>query len=250
MDVNVTEAFILNTKDYGESDRLITFYTRARGKLKGIAKGARRSKKRFANTFEPCSLVELGYRERRSLVWIEACKLVEPHLALRTELDRWGYGALVSEIVMEMAPEGDPHPELFSLMKATLAQLCEDRDPLNVVLLFAFRFLDLMGYLPVLESCSVCQLPLKAATRWLWQMDQGVLTCPEHPLGPESCIALDLGTLALIQHSRLLPLDRLWRLRLVQERKIPLLYGLADWIRGQIRKDLKSFKLLEQVQSA
>lgn len=245
-----SEAVVLVVKDYGESDRLITFYTRAKGRLRGIAKGARRSRKRFAHVFEPCSLVELTYRERNSLLWIEGCKLLESYLPLRTEIERWGSGALVCEVMLEMVPEGEHQPELFLLLTETLYRLSEDRDSLNVVLLFLFRFLDMMGYLPALESCKICQRPLTQAIRWWWCMNEGVLLCPEHRTTSEDVIKLDLGTLILIQHSRRLPLERVWRLRFLQEKKSLLLHGLTGWIRAHIRKELKSLRMLEQVQSA
>lgn len=250
MNIVETEAVILNTRDYGESDRLISFYTRTGGRLRGIAKGARRSRRRFVNTFEPNSVVHLAYKERKSLIWIDACKLLEPHLGLRVEVERWGYAALVSEIMLEMVPEGDAQEELFLLLKGTLQRLSEDRDPLNVSLLFLFRFLDLMGVLPTLESCSVCCRPLKNATQWWWRMGPGALDCSEHRVRFEGALQLDLGTLVLIGQSRHLPLDRIWRLHLRQERKIPLLQALLNWIMDYIRKDLKSLTLLEQVQSA
>jgi DNA repair protein RecO (recombination protein O) len=249
MKISETEAIILNTRDYGESDRLVSLYTRSRGRLQGIAKGARRSRKRFANTLEPCSLVELHFREKGSLVWLESCKLVEPFLSLRTEVVRWGFAALVSEIVMEMVPEGDPQPESFELLKETLHQLCEDKDPLNVVLLFIFRFQDNMGYLPALESCGLCGRSLRSATKWYWQMERGLLACSDHPVERERALELDLGTLLLIGQCRSLSLDRIWRLRFLHDRKVQLFYGLLDWVRGHIRKELKSLKLLEQVHS-
>ncbi len=250
MKIIETEAIILHTRDYGESDRLITFYTRTGGKLRGIAKGARRSRKRFVHAFETSSLVQLTYRERKSLIWIEACKLIEPYLFLRTDIERWGYGALLSEILMEMAPEGDPQEELFSLLAGALAQLITAKDPLNVLLLFIFRFLDLTGYLPALECCCVCQRPLRDGRHWWWWMSQGILTCSEHRPRQENCLPLDLGTLVLIGQSRRLPLSRMWRLHLLQDKKTVLLYGLVDMIRDHIRKDLNSLRLLEQVQSA
>lgn len=250
MNIRETEAFILHTRDYGESDRLITLYTRTGGKLKGIAKGARRSRKRFVHAFEPCSLVELTYKERRSLVWIEACKLTEPHLALRTEVERWGYAALISEIILEMVPEGESEEELFNLLKETLYQLAEDKDSLNIVLLFTLRFLDIMGYLPSLDCCCICRLPVRSATQWWWRMSQGTLACSEHRSILNDHFLVDLGTLALIHQARQLPLNRIWRLHILQEKKIPLLHALVDLIRDHIRKDLKTLKLLGQVQSA
>ncbi len=244
-----TEAIVLTTRDYGESDRLITFHTRSGGRLRGIAKGARRSRKRFANTFEPCSLVELTYKEKKSLIWIEAAKLVEPHLFLRTDIVLWGYAALISEVLLEMVPEGEGQPELFSLTKETLAQLSQDKDPLNVVLLFLLRFQDNMGYLPDLEYCGVCRRELKSSTRWCWNISNGGLVCPEHCLPHENLTVLDLGTLLLIQRCRKLPLNRIWRLRFIHDKRVPLFHGLLDWVRGHIGKDLNSMKLLRQVQS-
>ena len=249
MTIVETEAIILSTRDYGESDRLISFYTRTGGRLRGIAKGARRSRKRFVHAFEPNSLVQLTYRERKSLIWIEACKLLEPHLALRAEVERWGYAGLISEIMLEMVPEAEGQEELFFLLKETLGQLSEDKDPLNVLLLFMFRFLDTMGYLPALECCGICRRPLKAATRWWWRMNKGILTCSDHCSIYDDYLVLDLGTLVLIQQSRHLPLERVWRLRLLQEKKLPLFHAMVSWIRDHIRRDLKSLRLLEQVHS-
>jgi len=250
MNVFETEAIILNCKDHGESDRLIAFYGEIAGRLKGIAKGARRSKKRFVHTFEPCSLVRLTYRARKGLVWIEACSLLEPHLGLRADLKRWGYAALVSEIVLEMVPEGESQPELFALLKDTLDQLVITMDPLNVVLLFLLRFLHVMGYLPSLERCEVCHRPLKSSNYWWWHVSQGVLACSEHHPTDVDRLRLDLGTLVLIHQTRSFSLTKIWRLRISQHRKVPLLNALLDWVREHIKKDLRSLRLLDQLQSA
>lgn len=250
MKIFETEAIVLSTRDYGESDRLITFYSRKGGKLRGIAKGARRSQKRFVHTFESSSLVLMTCRERKSLIWIEACKLLEPYLDLRAEVERWGYAALLSEIFLEMAPEGEAQEELFDLLNATLLQLTKNRDPLNVMLLFMVRFLDRMGYLPELSHCSVCRSPLRSSRRWLWRLKQGVLVCQKHGSVQPYGIPLDVGTLVLMEQSRVLSLDRMWRLHLLQEKKAPLFQGLIRMIQDLTRKDLKSLKLLEQICAA
>jgi DNA repair protein RecO (recombination protein O) len=250
MDVLETEAIILNCRDYGESDRIIAFYSETAGMLKGIAKGARRSKKRFVHTFEPCSLVRLTYRTRKGLVWIDACSLVEPHLDLRVDVKRWGQAALVSEIMLEMVPEREPQPELFSLLRQTLDHLEKARDAVNVVLLFLLRFLHIMGYLPSLERCEVCHRPLKSATNWWWRISQGVLVCTEHRQANGDHFPLDLGSLVLIHQSRRSSLTNIWRLHFSQHRTVPLLNALLDWVREHIKKDLRSLRLLEQLGSA
>jgi DNA repair protein RecO (recombination protein O) len=249
MDVSETEAIILNCRDYGESDRIVAFYGEAAGMLKGIARGARRSKKRFVNTFEPCSLVDLTYRARKGLVWIDACTLLDPHLSLRGDVARWGHAALVSEIMLEMVPEGERQPELFSLLKKTLEQLAKTRDPVNAVLLFLLRFLHIMGYLPALENCEVCHRPLKTAKHWGWKMNQGSLVCMDHLQAGGDRLPLDLGTLVLMQQARRLALTNMWRLRFSQYRKVPLFNALLGLVREHIKKELKSLRLLDQLGS-
>ncbi len=242
-----TDAIVLTTRDHGESDRLVTFPSACRGRLRGIAKGARKSRKRFANVFEPCSLVQLECREKNSYIWIQACRLVEPYLPMRTDIEKWAYAALFSEIVLEMVPEGEPHADPFLLHKETLDRLERDKDPQNVLVLALLRFQYLMGYMPDLDGCSICRCNLKSSRRWFWQAGHGKLVCEDHFSANSRCVALDLGTLALIHYLRKIPLEKIWRLRMRQEMKMPLFIGLLDWFRHNTGKEIKSIKVLEQI---
>ncbi len=243
-----TDAIVLSARDHGESDRLVTFHSARFGTLRGIAKGARRSRKRFANVFEPCSLVSLECRERNSYIWIEGCKLVEPYLPMRTDIEKWSYAALFSEIILEMVPAGEPHPGPFLLHKETLDRLGSDKDPQNVLLVALLRFQLLMGYMPAMDGCAICQCRLKAAKQWFWQAAQGKLVCQDHFCSNNSgYIALDMGTLALIHYLRKIPLEKIWRLRMRHEMKTPLLRGLLDWFAYHTGKQIQSIKVLEQI---
>lgn len=242
-----TDAIVLTSRDHGESDRLVTFHSAIRGRVRGIAKGARKSRKRFANTFEACSLVRLECREKNSYIWIEACKLVEPYLPMRTDIEKWAFASLFSEIIMEMIPEGEPQPAPFLLHKETLDRLERDKDPHNVVLLALLRFQTLMGYMPALDCCTICRRALKTAKRWYWQVCKGRLVCPDHFSPDTRFIALDLGTLALINYLKGIPLERIWRLKVRQEMKMPLLKGLLDSFRYHTGKEINSMKVLEQI---
>jgi DNA repair protein RecO (recombination protein O) len=242
-----TDAIVLSTRDHGESDRLVTFHSAGFGRLRGIAKGARRSRKRFANVFEPCSLVRVECRERNSHIWIEACSLLEPYLPMRTDIEKWAYAALFSEIVLEMVPEGEPHPDPFILHKETLDRLERDKDPQNVLLLALLRFQFVMGYMPALDGCAICRRALKTAAKWFWQTEQGKLVCESHFCPDTRYIALDMGTLALIHYLRKIPIEKIWRLRVRREMKAPLLKGLLDWFGYHTGKQIRSIKVLEQI---
>lgn len=247
MKILAAEAIVLTTRDYGESDRLVSFHTDSCGKIKGIAKGARRSRKRFVNTFEPCSLVELEWRERNSLVWIETCKLVEPYIPMRADIQKWALAALLCEVILDMVPEGESQPDLFLLHKETLGRLEKDKDPWNVLILALLRFQALLGYMPALDCCSVCGRGLKTSLKWHWESCRGKLVCADHFPRARGYTALDLGTLALIDHSRKVPLDKIWRLRMRQEVKIPVFGSLLDWVRHHTGKEIHSLKVIEQI---
>lgn len=251
MNHSLTKAIILSTIDHGESDRLITFLTESTGKLTGIAKGARRSRKRFAHSLEPCSLVELRYRESRShsLVWLEECKLLDAHMELRENLPRWGYAGLLTEIIKELVAERASHEGVFELLEYTLSRLATDPDSLNVLILGLLRLFHELGYLSQFESCSYCQQPARDGTQWWLHLARGILACSRHPLVGKGYLAVDLGTLVLLRETRRSPLDRLWRLKIRHEMKNGLLQGLLDLALHQMGKPLKSLKVLQQIGS-
>jgi DNA repair protein RecO (recombination protein O) len=243
-----TEAVILSTQDIGESDRLISFYARYGGRLRGMAKGARRSRRRFVNVFEPCSLVELTFREKRSMVWIEACKLLDPHLALRQDLGRWACGSLIIELILGLVPEAETQEELFQLLKQSIWQTAEGRFPLNAVLLFVFRFMDNMGYMPAISHCMVCGTKLGEDIRWGWDPTRGVLLCSAHLKESSELLLVDLGTLLLIERVRSLPLDSIWRLQFAAVKRWGLLRSLVGWVSHHTGKGFSSMRVLDQIQ--
>ena len=85
-----TTGFVLRTLSYGESDLIVTFYSHDFGKLKGIAKGAKRSKKRFANVFEPFSLTNIIFtrKNRDTLAFIESCNIIDHYHTIRQDLEK------------------------------------------------------------------------------------------------------------------------------------------------------------------
>ena len=114
--LHTTDALILRTYKLGESDRIVVFLTRDRGKKRGVAKNARRSRRRFGGALEPMTYGRVGYRERerRELVFLEYVEpLRSPMLA--TSVDALGYSGYFAELIDEWAPDADPNETLFRL---------------------------------------------------------------------------------------------------------------------------------------
>lgn len=111
-----TDALILKTYKLGESDRIVVFLTRDRGKKRGVAKNARQSRRRFGGALEPLTHGRVGYveRERRDLVHVQYVELIRSPLAALGG-EALAYVGYFAEMIDEWAPEADPNETMFRL---------------------------------------------------------------------------------------------------------------------------------------
>ena len=116
MPVYTTDALILRTYKLGESDRIVVFLTRDRGKKRGVAKNARQSRRRFGGALEPmtCGRVSYFERERRDLVSLHYVEQVRSPLSA-VDGEALGYVGYFAELIDEWAQEADPNETLFRL---------------------------------------------------------------------------------------------------------------------------------------
>jgi len=248
MTIRQDEAIILRTKDYRESDRLITFFSRSQGQLTGIAKGARRTKKRFVHTLEPLSHVLITYADKSSsgLVRIDASELKNVFIELRNEVARLGYASLCCEVVLEISPERQANPTLFILLYQYLEELERGGEPENSSFLFLVRMLSLSGYAPNLLSCLRCGRDSPSGQGWYFSVSQGGLLCENHRQGVR-VYRVSQGTVMLLRQAQQLPLAKVWRLRFHRQSRDECRFLLLDLVRHHLEKDLKSLRLLYQI---
>src|SRR5947207_7873546 len=116
MPLYTTEALILRTYKLGESDRIVVFLTRDRGKKRGVAKNARQSRRRFGGALEPLTYGRVGYmeRERRELVSLHYVEVLRSPLSA-LEGEALGYVSYFAELIDEWAQDADPNETLFRL---------------------------------------------------------------------------------------------------------------------------------------
>ena len=116
MPVYTTDALILRTYKLGESDRIVVFLTRDRGKKRGVAKNARQSRRRFGGALEPMTCGRVSYleRERRDLVSLNYVEQVRSPLSA-SDGEALGYVGYFAELIDEWAQEADPNETLFRL---------------------------------------------------------------------------------------------------------------------------------------
>jgi DNA repair protein RecO (recombination protein O) len=172
-----TEALVIRRQDLGEADRLLTLYTPTAGKLRVIAKGARRPSSRKAGHLElfihSMLLVAVG----RNLDIVTQAETIHSFRALREDLERITFAHYVIELLDRFTSEGQENRPTFDLVVATLQRLCDSANPLCAVRLYELRLLALEGYQPQLFRCLGCGEPIQRIVNYLDPAQGGVL-CP------------------------------------------------------------------------
>ena len=146
MPLYTTDALILRTYKLGESDRIVVFLTRDRGKKRGVAKNARQSRRRFGGALEPMTCGRVAYfeRERRDLVSLNYVEPTRSPLAA-AEGDALGYVGYFAELIDECAPEANPNEMLFRLGASMVEALVAGIPAEPLARYFEFWLLRLEG---------------------------------------------------------------------------------------------------------
>jgi len=152
-------AIVLKVSDLGESDKIVTFYSKQAGKIAGIAKGAKRSKKRFSNKLEIFSLLEVIYddRSRSGLVRIAEAELITPFLSLRENYERYVSAALACELIYYWSRDYDADSNVFDLLLWTLHSIDNGSSSRLVQIFFQIKLYTLLGYRLHLSGCIKCE---------------------------------------------------------------------------------------------
>lgn len=181
------EAIVLRTWPFHEADLLISLFTREQGKVKGVARYAMRSRKRFGGALEPATHVRAHYAERprQDLVRMDNFEILWSPLTASVDLQRAAGLQLVVEVLEEAMPEQAPDDNVFRLALTVLQAMEPARDagtfPSAVWLpatYFCLWMNRLMGWWPELGQCSACGLDLRGGTVW-WSANGDGVTCAD-----------------------------------------------------------------------
>ncbi len=255
MPLFTTQAIVIRSLNYGESDKIVTFFTRDFGKLKGIAKGARRSKRRFQNVLGLFSHLRLIFfdREGMSLARVESGDILHAFPNIRENLRKIYYGNYYLELINEMAGERETNREAFDLLLSFLSDI-EAIEPMEEQLrMFEIRMLSLFGYRPNLARCGLCKRgweEIKEVPSVFFSLERGTLVCDRCSKNGERFLPLSLGTARLIDQVSQMELTKLRRLRFTSQALAESRELLPRFITHQLGKELKSLRALKIIPPA
>lgn len=244
-----THAIVTHSFNYGESDKIVTFFTKDFGKVKGIAKGARRSRKRFQNALDLFSHLRLIFfdREGFGLVRVQGCDILNSFPKVRENLRKIVYGNYYLEMVNEMAGEREAHPEAFDLVLSFLKTLEGMEAQEEHLRIFEIRMLSLFGYQPNLKRCSLCKKDweaLKDTPSVFFSLERGTLLCHGCSRPADPLIPLSLGTARFIEGVSESELSKIHRFRFTPQALAESGELLPKFISYHLGKELRSLKAL------
>jgi DNA repair protein RecO (recombination protein O) len=156
-----TEAIVLRSIRYGEADRILHLYSKTRGRLGAIAKGARRPKSRFGGRLEPFFRLDLVLHEGRGeLLTVTGVSTVDGYPRLRSSGPALSAGARACDAVLRLLDAAEPNQPAYNLLCSYLALLDDPAEPrgagLEVALSFRLKLALVAGFAPELASCARC----------------------------------------------------------------------------------------------
>ncbi len=189
----VGEAIVLRTWPFQEADLLVSLFTREHGRVKGVARHAMRSRRRFGGALEPMTHVRASWAERprQELVRLDAFEIVSSPLTGEIDYARVAALELIAEVLDEL-PEGAVEDAVFRLTLTILVELQVGRVWMPVTY-FCLWMNRLMGWMPELGSCVVCGARLAGGPVWYSATTDGVTCADDRRPG---AIALSAGSVA------------------------------------------------------
>ncbi len=191
------EAIVLRTWPFHEADLLVSLFTRDQGKVKGIARHAMRSRRRFGGALEPATHVQAHYTEkpRQDLVRLDSFEILWSPLAASPEYVQVAALQLVAEVLEEVLPDLASDDNIFRLALATLRSM--ERQPVWLpVTYFCLWMSRLLGWLPELGHCAACGLDLRGAEVW-WSPAADGVSCSDDRRGGSKRLSADSVDLSL-----------------------------------------------------
>jgi DNA repair protein RecO (recombination protein O) len=232
--------------ELGEADCIVTFYTPYKGKLRAVAKGARRPKSKLGGHIEPFSYNKILIAQGKNLDIISQIQTIDSFYSLRNDLWLTSCALYVLELVDRFTAEEEENHRLFHLLLDTLYQLCQTDSVELVLRYFEMHFLDYLGYRPQIQRCVDCDAPLKPAVNYFTSSGGGILCsgCRNQEL-VVSPISVDaLKVMRFLQDN---DYSRVKRLHLKPELSGELEQLLRRYIRYLLEREVGSAEWLDRL---
>jgi len=251
----VSEAIVLRTYPLKEADLVVSFFTREQGKLRGVAKRARKLKSAFGSGLERLSQVRMAYfqRENRELVNLDSCEIIQTQFWLAADYRAGVALDFMAEVTEQLLPPAEPNERYFRLLLAVLEHL-RSQEPgcvWRAATYFDLWTVRLSGFLPELQACVSCGAVLNDAAapeRAFYSRNRTGLVCGHcrRTLALEGSWELSMESRTMAGEMLRTPIARISKAGWRQETAADLRRFLVQQIENHIERRLVTAPILEE----
>ena len=205
MPLGRSPAVVIGSFPLGESDRVVSFFTRDFGKVRGVARAARRMRSRFGSALELLTLGELVFFDtgRSELVQVDHFDIVHPFEGVRRDLERLGQAAWIVECVARLTADRDPSATLYGLLVRALRSIEDGDGPRKAATVFALRCVDVLGHRLRVDGCVACgRRGTVTDGAVIIDVEGGGLTCAACASRTRGALRVEGGTLTALRRLR------------------------------------------------
>lgn len=249
-----TEALILKVRSWGEADQLVTLFSRERGKLVAMAKGARKPQSKLRAGIQPLTYSDLMLHTGRSIDRITGSQSLRGY-NLRDQLDKLTLGMYWADLLDRVLPERESNPPIFDLALKSLAVLETagfNGSRLEAFSLFVeWSLIGLMGYQPCLDCCVACREPREVERErvFFFSAAEGGLLCPPCSLEAGGLLRLTAPTVAVLRRWPLMGFEQFSRLTVSPASRREIDRVIENVLRYNLEQDLPARCFLDRLDS-
>jgi DNA repair protein RecO (recombination protein O) len=245
-------AIVLRVTEHGDYDKIVTCFTLGKGKLPLIAKGAKKSVKRFAGVLELFSLLNLvwSFGKRGRLPVLQEASVIRPFEQIRTDITKTAYASYWCELVYGWMEQGHRQASVYRLLEFTLDQLDREGLPNHILhIAFQLRFMTLSGFGPGFDHCHNCRKSLEQFGRpsVAFDVKRGGILCEACSSQAVDPFFLSKGTIKVLNWASNAPMDKIRRLRFSRQAVEESLHMLEAFVPYYLGRETKSMKFLKQL---
>lgn len=241
-----SEGIILKRTDFGEADRLLTVFTREQGKIRAIAKGARKPQSRKTGHVELFMRSNFLFAVGRDLHILTQAEMVEPYAALRDDLVRTTYAAYAVELMDRFLVEDERHLESYTLLMEALDWFSTHQDVRLVARFYELRLLTIAGFRPQLFYCVASGDPIEEQDQF-FSAELGGFLAPEHHMADRRAKPISAVAVKVLRYLQ----TRRWETVQVLQLKRPLHNELETlmhyYLTFILERNLKSVDFLQRL---
>ncbi len=239
------EGIVIRTNDYGESNKIVTVYTREFGKLGLMARGAKKPNSRLSSVSQLFTYGHFLFHKSSGLGTLQQADTISTFRSIREDLFLTAYSTYIVDLLDKVVEDRKPNPYLFEFLYNTINYLNEGYDPEIIMNIFEMKMIPVMGMHPTLHQCTVCG---ETDGHFVFSIRENGFLCHRCLEKDPYHIPISQGTVKLLRLFYHFDLNRLGNISVKEETKKEIQKVIRTYYDEYSGLTLKSRRFLDQVE--